>query len=329
MMMKRLFSLFSLFAACAALAGAPAPASAQDYPARQVTLVVGYSAGGAVDAVARLVGQKLADALGKPFVVDNKTGASGNIGAQFVARAPADGYTLLVAPLTSYAMNALLFPANVGYQLDKDFTGVSLLGYLPLVLVVNDTVPAQTAAELVKQAKARPGALSYGSSGNGSIEHVAGEMFKRQAGVSMVHIPYRGAAPAMSDLIGGQVQLMFATAPTAVGNLKTGKLRPLAALTRERISALPELPTALEAGYPGFEVASTYAILAPAATPRAVVQKLNQEIAKLLQSPEVKSRFQVLGIEMLGSTPEEATQRMGQELAKWGKAIKDSQIKAD
>jgi tripartite-type tricarboxylate transporter receptor subunit TctC len=315
-------------AACAAaLAGLSA--YAQDYPSRQVTMVVGYAAGGAVDAVARLMSQKLGDALGKSVVVDNKAGASGNIGAQFVARAQPDGHTLLMAPVTTYAMNSLLYPATTGYQLDRDFTGVSVVGYLPLVLVVNEALPARSLADLVKAAKAKPGGLDYGSSGNGSIEHVAGEMFKQQAGVSMVHIPYRGASLAITDLMAGQLSLMFATVPTAVANLKTGKLRPLAVTTPERIGALPDVPTAREAGYPGFEAGSTYAILAPAATPRPVVQRLNQEIAKILQMPDVQARFQVLGIERAGSTPEEATQRLGQELAKWGKAIKDSAIKVD
>lgn len=315
-------------AACAvALAGMSA--AAQDYPTRPVTMVVGYSAGGAVDAVARLLSQKLGDALGKPFVVDNKAGASGNIGAQYVAKAAPDGHTLLMAPVTTYAMNSLLYPATAGYQLDKDFTGVSVVGYLPLVLVVNDALPARSVADLVKTAKAKPGGLDYGSSGNGSIEHVAGEMFKQQAGVSMVHIPYRGASLAITDLMAGQLNLMFATVPTAVPNLKTGKLRALAVTTPERIGALRDVPTAREAGYPGLGAGSTYAILAPTATPRAVVQRLNQEIAKILQMPDVQARFQLLGIERAGSTPEEATQRLGQELAKWGKAIKDSAIKVD
>ena len=316
-----------VLACAAALAGVSA--SAQDYPARQVTMVVGYSAGGAVDAVARLLSQKLGEALGKPVVVDNKAGASGNIGAQFVAKAQPDGHTLLMAPVTTYAMNSLLYPATAGYQLDKDFAGVSVVGYLPLVLVVNDALPARSVADLVKAAKAKPGGLDYGSAGNGSIEHVAGEMFKQQAGVSMVHIPYRGAALAITDLMAGQLGLMFATVPTAVANLKSGKLRALAVTTPERIGALRDVPTAREAGYPGFEAGSTYAILAPAATPRPVVQRLNQEIANILQMPDVQARFQVLGIERAGSTPEEATQRLGQELTKWGKAIKDSSIKVD
>jgi tripartite-type tricarboxylate transporter receptor subunit TctC len=313
----------------AAFAAASTIAAAQDYPQRQVTMVVGYPAGGAVDAVGRLLAQKLGDAMGKPFVVDNKAGASGSIGAQFVAKAPADGHTLLVAPLTSYAMNSLLFPATTGFQLDKDFAGVSLVGYLPLVLVVNENVPAQSAAELVKIAKSRPAGLNYGSSGNGSIEHVAGEMFKKQAGVSVLHIPYRGAAPAITDVMAGQIQVMFATAPTAVANLKTGKIKPLMVATSQRIGALPDVPTAREAGFPGFEVASTYAILAPVATPRPVLQKLNTEIGKVLQMSDVKARFVTLGIEMMPSTPEEASQRSAAELAKWGKAIKDSNIKAD
>lgn len=316
-------------AAACATAAACTVAPAQDYPARQVTMVVGYAAGGAVDAVARMMAQKLGDALGKPFVVDNKAGASGNIGAQFVARAQPDGYTLLMAPVTTYAMNSLLYPATTGYHLDKDFTGVSVVGYLPLVLVVNDALPARSVAELVKAAKAKPGGMDYGSSGNGSIEHVAGEMFKQQAGVSIVHIPYRGAAPAITDLMAGQLNLMFATVPTAVANLKTGKLRPLAVTTPGRVGALPDVPTTREAGYPGYEVASTYAILAPAATPRPIVQRLNQEIAKILQIPDVQKRFQILGIERAGSTPDEATQRLGQELAKWGQVIKDGSIKVD
>jgi tripartite-type tricarboxylate transporter receptor subunit TctC len=317
---------------CAALALAVAASfavGAQDYPSKQVTMVVAYPPGGAVDAVGRLLAQKLGDAIGKPFVVDNRSGASGSIGAQFVAKAPADGHTLLVAPLTSYAMNSLLFPATTGFQLDKDFAGVSLVGFLPLVLVVNDGVPARSAADLVKVAKAKPGGLNYGSSGNGSIEHVAGEMFKHQARVSMLHIPYRGAAPAMTDVMGGQLQLMFATAPTAVANIKTGKARPLMVATRQRIGALPDVPTAAEAGFPGFEVASTYAILAPAGTPPAVVAKLNAEIGKVLQLPDVKARFQTLGIEIVGSTPQEATSQASAELAKWGKVIRDSSIKAE
>lgn len=314
--------------ACAAALACTAP-FAQDYPSRQVTMVVGYAAGGAVDAVARLLSQKLGDALGKPVVVDNKAGASGNIGAQFVAKAAPDGHTLLMAPVTTYAMNSLLYPATAGYHLDKDFAGVSTVGYLPLVLVVNEALPARSVADLVKAAKARPGGMDYGSAGNGSIEHVAGEMFKQQAGVSMVHIPYRGAAPAITDLMAGQLSLMFATVPTAVANLKSGKLRPLAVTTPERIGALRDVPTTREAGYPGFEVASVYAVLAPAATPQPVVQRLNQEIAKILQMPDVQARFQTLGIERAASTPEEATQRLGQELAQWRKVIQSSSIKAD
>jgi tripartite-type tricarboxylate transporter receptor subunit TctC len=315
-------------AACAA-ALACTTLFAQDYPSRQVTMVVGYAAGGAVDAVARLLSQKLGDALGKPVVVDNKAGASGNIGAQFVAKAAPDGHTLLMAPVTTYAMNSLLYPATAGYHLDKDFAGVSTVGYLPLVLVVNEALPARSVADLVKAAKAKPGGMDYGSAGNGSIEHVAGEMFKQQAGVSMVHIPYRGAAPAITDLMAGQLSLMFATVPTAVANLKSGKLSPLAVTTPERIGALRDVPTTREAGYPGFEVASVYAVLAPAATPQPVVQRLNQEIGKILQMPDVQARFQTLGIERAASTPEEATQRLGQELAQWRKVIQSSSIKAD
>ncbi|TFZ05448.1 tripartite tricarboxylate transporter substrate binding protein [Ramlibacter henchirensis] len=315
-------------AAFAALACTGA-AFAQDYPSRQVTMVVGYPPGGAVDAVGRLIAQRLGESLGKPVVVDNKSGASGNIGAQFVAKAPPDGHTLLVAPLTSYAMNSLLLPATTGYQLDKDFAPVSLVGYLPLVLMANEAVPASTPAQLVAIAKAKPASLNYASSGNGSIEHVAGEMFKRQASVSLLHIPYRGAAPAMTDLLAGQVQVMFATSATAMANMKTGRIKPLMVATPQRISALPDVPTAREAGFAGFEVASTYAVLAPAGTPPAVVRRLNQEISKIMQVQEVRQRFQTLGIETMTSTPEEAGARVTAELSKWGQVIKAANIKAD
>jgi tripartite-type tricarboxylate transporter receptor subunit TctC len=321
---------FRTFAAVALAAFAWSGAAlAQDYPSRQVTMVVGYPPGGAVDAVGRMIAQRLGDSLGKPVVVDNKSGASGNIGAQFVAKAAPDGYTLLVAPLTSYAMNSLLLPATTGYHLDKDFAPVSLVGYLPLVLMANEAVPATTPAQLVAIAKAKPASLNYASSGNGSIEHVAGEMFKRQAGVSLLHIPYRGAAPAMTDLLAGQVQVMFATAATAMANMKTGRIKPLMVATPQRIAALPDVPTAREAGFPGFEVASTYAVLAPAGTPPAVVRRLNQEIAKIMQVPEVRQRFQTLGIEAMASTPEEAGVRVNAELVKWGQVIKAANIKAD
>jgi tripartite-type tricarboxylate transporter receptor subunit TctC len=321
---------FRTFVAAALTAFAWSGAAlAQDYPSRQVTMVVGYPPGGAVDAVGRMIAQRLGDSLGKPVVVDNKSGASGNIGAQFVAKAAPDGYTLLVAPLTSYAMNSLLLPASTGYHLDKDFAPVSLVGYLPLVLMANEAVPATTPAQLVAIAKAKPASLNYASSGNGSIEHVAGEMFKRQAGVSLLHIPYRGAAPAMTDLLAGQVQVMFATAATAMANMKTGRIKPLMVATPQRIAALPDVPTAREAGFPGFEVASTYAVLAPAGTPPAVVRRLNQEIAKIMQVPEVRQRFQTLGIEAMVSTPEEAGVRVNAELVKWGQVIKAANIKAD
>lgn len=316
-----------LTAVCAALVSFAA--LAQDYPAKPVTMVVGYPAGGAVDVIGRLVSQKLGDLLGKPVVVDNKAGASGSIGAQFVAKAPADGYTLLMAPLTSYAMNSALYPSTVGFQLDKDFAGVSLVGYLPLVLVANQDLPAASAADVVKMAKAKPGKFNYGSSGNGSIEHVAGEMFKRQMGVSLVHIPYRGAAPAMTDLMAGQVELMFATSATALANLKSGRAKALMLASPTRISALPDVPTAKEAGVADFEVASTYAVLAPAGTPAPVVQRLNAAMGKILQSPDVRARFQTLGVEVMGSTPEEASKRLTAEAGKWGKAIKDANIKPE
>ncbi|MDM0029546.1 Bug family tripartite tricarboxylate transporter substrate binding protein [Variovorax saccharolyticus] len=324
------FRLASRALCAITLASALSPGFAQtDFPAKQITLVVGYPAGGAVDLVGRVLAQRLGDAFGKPVVVDNRGGASGNIGAQFVARSPADGYTLLVAPLTSYAMNSTLYPATVAYNLQKDFTPVAVIGYLPLVVVANTAASIDTTAALVKAAKAKPGSLNYGSSGNGSIEHVAGEMFKKQAGVSMVHIPYRGAAPAMTDLVGGQVQVMFATAATAVPNVAGSRVKALMVAAPKRLAALPNTPTAAEAGFPNFEVASTYAVLAPQNTPATIVQRLNQELVTMLQLPDVRVRFQGLGIEAAGSTPDEARKKVDAELKVWSKAIAEANIQPD
>lgn len=316
-------------AAASALCLASPVRAADDYPAKPITLVVAYSPGGAVDAVARLIGQHLAENVGKPVVVDNRSGASGNIGAQYVARSAPDGYTLLLAPLTSYAMNGALFPGVAGYQLDKDFAPIELVGYLPLVLVVNNAVPATSVAQLVALAKAKPDAFNFGSSGNGSIEHVAGEMFNRQAGLALRHIPYRGAAPAMTDLMSGQLQIMFATTPTVMANLKTGLIRPLMVASPQRLAALPDVPTAAEAGLRGFEVASTYALLAPAGTPAAIVHRLNDEVGRIMRMPDVTARFRALSIEPQSSTPEEAARRVGDEVSKWTKAIRDAGIKAE
>jgi tripartite-type tricarboxylate transporter receptor subunit TctC len=317
---KAAFATLSICAVCA---------YAQDYPNHPVSVVVAYPPGGAVDAVGRTLAEHLGQSLGKTFVVDNRAGASGNIGAQYVARARADGYTLLMAPVTTYAMNLALYPDVVGYQLVQDFTPVSIVGSLPLVMVVSDAVKAKTASQLVSMAKASPASLNFASSGNGSIEHVAGELFKQQESVHLLHIPYKGAAPAMTDVMSNQVQIMFATAPTALIAVKTGKVRALLVATPKRLANFPDVPTARESGLPGFEVASTYAILAPAKTPPAIVQKLNEEIVKIMSTAEVRERFTALGIEAVSSTPEQARQTVATEVARWSQVIHNAGIKAE
>jgi tripartite-type tricarboxylate transporter receptor subunit TctC len=322
-----------LLAACAAsaLAMAAAPAAmAQDYPSRSITLVVGYPPGGGADAIGRLVAQKLGETLNASVVVDNRPGFSGNIGAQYAAKAAPDGYTLLVAPWTTYAINSLLYgKARVGYDLAQDFSPVSVIGYQPMVLMVNPEVPVHSVAELVAYAKSRPGKLSFGSTGPGSLEHIAGEMFNRATGAAMVHVPYRGSGPAMTDLMSGQIQVYFATAPTVVANLGTGRIRPLMVTTPERNVALPDLPTPTEAGVENFEVRSSYGLLAPAKTPAPIIRQLNEAMAKVLGSPDLQARFRGLGIDAAPSTPQEVGVRIRADFVKWGGVIKDQNIKAD
>jgi len=306
-----------------------ATAHAQGFPSHPITFVVGYPPGGGADAIGRLLAQKLSDAMGTPIVVENRAGFSGNIAAQYVAKSKPDGYTLLVAPWTTYAINSLLYPDKVGYALDKDFAPVSVIGYLPLVLIVSAQVPAKTVPELIELAKSRPDSLSYASTGVGSLEHIAAEMFKRQTQTRMVHVPYKGSGPAIADLMGGQIQLIFITAPTAVANEKSDKVRLMMLTMPDRNAALPNLPVPAEAGVPGYEVFSTYGLLAPAGTPPDVLAKLNAELTKMLQQPDVKAKFLALGVTAAPSSPDYAAQRIRGDLAKWSKALKESEIRGE
>ena len=312
--------------ACALIA---TPAAAQEYPTKSVSIIVGFAAGGAIDTTARILGQKLAENLGKPVVIDGRPGDSGNIGARFVAKAPNDGHTLLMGALTTHSMNATLMQGQLGYDLDRDFAAISVVGSLPLVLVVNSYLPANTVPELIVLAKSRPGQLAFGSSGNGSIEHVAAEMFGRQAKIKILHVPYRGAAPAMVDLMGGQIQAILTTTTTAINNLKGGRLKPLMVATPERLTTLPDVKTGRESGLPGFEVASTYGILAPAGTPPAIVARLNREFTNIVATPDVKARFAQLGIEPAAMSPEESARRIRAELDKWNNVIREANIKME
>ena len=312
-------------AVVAAMAAATASAA---WPERPIRLVVPFPPGGATDVIGRVIALELSAALGQQVVVDNRAGATGNIGADLVAKSAPDGYTLLLGALTSHAINVTL-QKNLPYDLDRDFVPVSLAGVVPLVFVVNPTVPAQTLQELIALAKAKPGELTFASSGNGGPQHLAGELFQRLAGVKMLHVPYKGSGPAMTDLIGGQVLTMIETAPAALPFIRAGKLRALAAANEHRIPMLPDLPSAAEAGLPGFEVNSMFGVMAPAGTPRPIVMRLNAEIVKALALPAVKEKLLQQGAIATPTTPEEARARIRAEVAKWAKVIREGDIRGE
>lgn len=315
--------------AAAAVLGMTGPVLAQDYPNKVIKLVVPYPPGGATDVIGRVMAQKLSVALGQQVVVDNRAGAAGSIGAAAVAAAPADGYTLLMGAMTSHSISAALNPKVATFDMDKSFAPVAIVGTVPLVFVVNPSIKASTLAEFIALAKSRPGPLSFASAGNGSPQHLAGEMFQRAAGVQMLHVPYKGSGPAMTDLMGGQVDSMIETAPAAQSHIKAGKLRAIAAASAQRIATLPEVPTATEAGLKGFEVSSMFGIAAPAGTPAAIVTRLNDALKSILTLPDVKESLLAQGVIATYSTPQEAAVALRNESAKWTKVIRDGNIKPD
>jgi len=314
----------SVALAAALFAGA---AGAQEYPARAVRIVVPFAAGGPNDIVARLLGQKLADALGQPFLVENRPGAGGNIGTDFVAKAPADGYTLLSAGPGSLVINPLL--RSVPYDTGRDFAPISLMASAPNALVVHPSVAANSVQELVALARSRPGELNYASGGTGSTPHLAAALFASMAGIRIAHVPYKGTGPALADLLGGQVQMAVLGIPTVLPQVKSAKLRALAVTGRRRAAELPGVPTMAEAGITGYEVSPWYGLLAPAATPRAIVMRLNAEVTKILHSVEFKEKLASQGAEPAGGTPEEFAAYLIAEAKRWAPVVKASGAKAD
>lgn len=315
-------------AAALAAAGAALPALAQPaYPNKPIKLVVGYAAGGATDVIARLVGQKLGDSLGQTVVVDNRAGANSNVGAEAVARSPADGYTLYVYTIAN-TINATLYP-KLGYDPEKDFEPIGLIAKVPNILVVNKDVPVKTLAEYVAYAKAQPQGVTFASSGSGSSIHLSGEMFKMMTKLNMLHVPYRGSAPAVSDLLGGQVQSMFDNAPSAMPHIQSGRLRPIAITSPQRSPLLPDVPTFIESGYADFDVQSWFGLAAPAGTPAAIVTKLNAELAKVLALPEVKKRLAEIGATPAGGSPADMRKFAAAEIKRWNAVVKASGAKAD
>ncbi|MFS8975311.1 Bug family tripartite tricarboxylate transporter substrate binding protein [Cupriavidus necator] len=303
--------------------------AAETYPAKPIRLVVPYPPGGATDVIGRTLAQHLSTTLGQQVVVDNRAGAAGNIGAELVAKAPADGYTLLMGALTSHAINAALYKSRVPYDLEKSFAPVAIVGTVPLVFVVNPSVSANSLPQLVSLAKSRPGAITFASAGNGSPQHLAGEMFKRMAGVEMLHVPYKGSGPAMTDLIGGQVLSMVETVPAAQAYVKSGKLRALAVTSSERVGTLPDVPTANEAGLKDFEVSSMFGIVAPAGTPAPVIDRLSNDLKKILAEPEVQATLLKQGAIATWTTPAQTGARIRAEVGKWNAVIREAGVKPE
>jgi len=317
----------ALLTALAASALPVSLARAQAYPAKTIRLVVPFPPGGPTDVLARIVAAKLPETIGQQVVLDNKPGASGLIGADIVAKAAPDGYTLL-SNASIHVINPSLYPKSP-FDAIADFVPVTQLATVPLILVVNNELPVRSVKELIAYAKANPGKLNFGSSGNAAAPHLAGESFKIVTGAAMQHVPYKGSAPALTDLIGGQVQLMFDSMPSAMPHVKAGKVRPIAVTTAKRVAAVPDLPTIAEAGVPGYDISTWYGVWAPKGTPRDIVIKMQQDIAKVLQQADTRERYAGLGAEPVGNTPDEFAAYCKSELAKWARVVKESGAKAD
>ena len=302
-------------------------ALAQPYPSKPIRVIVPFAAGGGADIIARIVGQKMTESWGQTVVVENRPGATGNIGTELVAKSPPDGYTLLLTS-SALSINPSVFK-TIPYDPVKDFAPVTQPGLLPNILVVHPSIPAKTVKELAAIARARPGQMSYASAGAGTGTHLAGEMFKIEAGVDLVHVPYKGGGALIADLLGGQVALTFATLASVMPYIKAGKIRPLAMTMRTRSPGLPNVPTMIESGYKDFEISTWIGILAPAATSRDTVTKLRNEIVRIIALPDVRQRFDDLGILPVGDTPEQFAQHIRSEIAKYAKVAQKAGARVD
>lgn len=298
-------------------------AQAQDYPAKPIRLIVPFAAGGPMDIMSRAIGEKLTTNLGQQVVVDNRGGAGGGIGTEIAAHAAPDGYTLLTGHIGTHAINVSLY-TRLGYDPVRDFAPITLIATLPLALVVNASVPTRSVRELIALAQARPGQINFASAGSGGPTHMAGEMFKSLAHIDIVHVPYKGNAAALTDLIAGRVQMMFSNLLTSMPHVKAGKLRAIAISSAQRSPQAPDLPTVAESGVPGYDLTPWYGLFAPAGTPRGIVTRLNREAGRILNAPEMKSRFAAQGIDLVTSTPEEFGTLIRTEIPKWRKVVKDS-----
>jgi tripartite-type tricarboxylate transporter receptor subunit TctC len=322
---KSIQYLAAAIVSCFAL-GTFGAAQAQAWPNRPIRLVVPFAAAGAADLAARVLAQKLGNALGRPVVVENRGGAAGNIGTDNVAKSQPDGYSLLLTSLSPISIAPHL-DKNLSFNPSRDLIPVSLVANVACVLVVNPAVPAKTVSELLTYSKVNPGKVFYGSSGTGDGSHLAGELFNSMTGTSIVHVPYKGGAPAMMDLMSGQIQLMFASMASAMPNIKSGKVRALAVTENKRSNLGPDLPTVSEAGVPGFEYISWLGIFVPAGTPPDIVARLSTELAKILQMPDVRERLLDAGLDPLSSTPNQFAAYIKTDSAKWARVIQEANVK--
>jgi tripartite-type tricarboxylate transporter receptor subunit TctC len=316
-----------LLAALAAVLMAPG-AFAQSYPSKPVRMIVGFPPGGGTDVVARVISQKLTEWWGQAVTVENRAGATGTIGADVVAKSAPDGYTLIMGHVNSTGIAPNLIP-KLPYDPIRDFAAVSYVGYVPNILAVHPSIPAKSVKELVALLKANPGKYNYASSGNGSTQHLAGEMFKQLTGTSIVHVPYKGSGDAIKDLLAGVVAMNFDTMPPVLPHIQAGKLRGLAISTPRRLSQLPDVPTFAEEGITGFDVANWYGVMAPAGTPRDIVAKLNADINKAMQVPEVRQRLEAVGTQLNEQSPAQFEAYMKAEVTKYAKLIKDAGIRVE
>ena len=312
-----------------AAAGAlPTVVLAQNYPVKPVTIVVPFAPGGTTDILARIVGQGMQTELGQPFVVDNRAGAGGNIGASLAAKAAGDGYTLFMGTVGTHAINQALYK-KMPFDPVKDFAPISRVATVPNLLVAHPSQPYKTVKELIAYAKANPGKVTFGSPGSGASPHVSGELFKSMTGTDLLHVPYKGSAPAMTDLLGGQINIMFDNMPSAIQHVRSGKLRPIAVTTAKRSPEMPDIPTIAEAGVPGYEAMSWFGLFAPAATPKPVLDKLNAALVKVLNQADVKKKIAEQGGDVVAETPEQFAAFIKSETAKWGKVVKESGATVD
>jgi len=310
-----------------ACGGALAQTPADGYPGKPIRFILPFPPGGGTDILGRIIAERLTANLGQPVVLENRGGAGGNVGAEAAAKAAPDGYTIvLVAP--SLAISPSLY-TKLNYDPVKDLAPISLVGTVPNVLITHPSLPAQTLAEFIALAKTKPGGMNFGSGGSGTSNHLAGELFNNVAGVKLVHVPYKGVNLAMNDVLGGQIQLVVIGIPAAAPHIRAGRLRALGVIAPQRSPALPEVPTVAEAGLPNFEVTTWYGVLAPAATPRPIIARLNAELIRVMHAPDLKERFAATGTEPRTSTPDEFADYIRQEIVKWGKVVREAGLKAD